>query len=518
MFNYNPSLFLDLAIANDYDVLGLFLNIDDELYDYDEDFLRRNAVPSTDDVLVLSVLRRTSERDFAVPYDGRYFAVTALSDATPLDQVGTTRRLGQLMNEVVLRTGSQQSPDAGFRIITPVWGRSYAQIFTEMSLPSQMASGNLGIFSRGEAVYTIVTTAEEMKGIQRSSSFAALEKMMDVEFVLHDEIQNEDPYVRMTRCYNLALGRLKRPQVCLFLTADDFYSDGLFRTVRQMTEAGRRVVMVPTLRVILETFWAELQSRDVHTLPSRQLVPLLLKHEHPMTTSCVINCATRLLHALPAETLFRKKDGYVGRWNVMHPLAIRVSPPAPTILSTIDWNYPLLNVAEASDIHIIRDSDEGFVASTTPLRYAQGQPISRHATRRHRIRNLKEWLNIGWALNFHTLQYSEPVYVHANELDAEWQVGLTELDRICSPFGKYIRARESELVPLHMRHSPAWLLSCAITSVNWVTEGRRRFRVTRRRLRRNSLAAIMAAIRGLAGRYRRWRRRSMIQGPERNGI
>src|SRR5207248_6955184 len=39
MFNYNPSLFLDLAHANNYKIFGLFLSIDDKLYQYDEEFL-----------------------------------------------------------------------------------------------------------------------------------------------------------------------------------------------------------------------------------------------------------------------------------------------------------------------------------------------------------------------------------------------------------------------------------------------------------------------------------------------
>lgn len=73
LFNYSASFFLDLATANDYEVMGIFASVADELVSYDESWLAR--CPAGADVLVMAVLRRTTAGPFNVPYDGRYFAM-----------------------------------------------------------------------------------------------------------------------------------------------------------------------------------------------------------------------------------------------------------------------------------------------------------------------------------------------------------------------------------------------------------------------------------------------------------
>ncbi len=491
LFNYQPSMFLDLAVANDYEMLGVFLSVNDDLFDYDEEFLQRNAVLSVEDVLVMAALRKRKDEGFKPPYDGRYFAVNGRGGIEPLGQVGSTRRFGSLTvdrgpagsSDLVLH----QEPVTPFRIITPIWGRDYAQAFVDMSLPSQLGVGNLGAFGPGQATYTIVTTASEMRLIRSSPAFVRLSEMMNTEFVLHVALPGESSYERMTRCYNLALERVRGPQTCLFLTADDFYADGLFRTVIQQIATGKKVVLVPTLRVILESFRLDLRSRDLAHARPRDLVPLLLAHEHPMTTSCVVNCATGLIHELPAETLVRREDGYLGRWNVMHPLAIRLEPPFAMIRSTIDWDFPVGQVLDVDDIFIIRDSDLGFVVSATPRGYSQEYPLGYVATTQQRIDNLIRWLNIGWALNYHILQFSQPVYVHAADLDETWADMVAELDRVCGPFSRYIEAHQTRRVPLHMRRGQEWLRACAIEKINWPMEARRRLAAGLRRTRKNLL-------------------------------
>lgn len=508
LFNYQPSMFLDMAVANNYEMLGIFLSVNDDLFDYDEEFLSRNAILSVEDVLVMAALRRRTVESFKPPYDGRYFAVNGRHGIKPLDQVGSTRRFGSLTADRGLARSDDlmqhQESVTPYRIITPIWGRDYAQAFTEISLPSQLSADNLGAFGPGEVTYTIVTTPLEMRLIRSSTAFVRLSEMMATEFVLHVALPGETSYERMTRCYNLALERVRGPQTCLFLTADDFYADGLFRTVTRQIALGKKVILVPTLRVLLESFRLDLRSRGLTHARPRDLVPLLLAHEHPMTTSCVVNCATGLLHELPAETLVRRDDGYLGRWNVMHPLAIHLEPPFAMIRSTIDWGFPVGQVLDIDEIFIIHDSDLGFVASTTPRGYSQQYPLGSAATVQQRVDNLIRWLNIGWALNFHILQFSQPVHVHASNVDETWADATAELDRVCGPFSRYIEAHQTRRIPLHMRRGPEWLLACAIERINWPMEARRRWAAGWRRARKNLLVqTVRYGGRKLAGLRRR---------------
>lgn len=447
MFNYNPSLFLDLAQANNYEIFGLFLSIDDKLYQYDEDFLARNGISATQDCLVMAVLIKKSEAPFQAPYDGRYFSMRGRESISALkNHIGTTKR--SLGGEGHVFEGLDELYAAGpdyndrqYRFITPLWGKSYVSDYLGVTLPSQLSKENLRAFRSEESVYTIVTTGHDAEEIKSSPRFTELSKLMPVEFILHTQLSNEDPYVRMSRAYNLALARVSVPQVCFFLTGDDFYSDGLLGTAKNIIDGGKLVVMVPTVRVVTSSFRAEVELSGKPTREAGETVRLILRHEHPMATACVVNDKACLMHRLPAQTLHRLKDGYVGRWNVTHPLAIKLRANPPLIDLTIDWNYPVLNVSRAEDIHIVRDSDEGVIASMSPHTYSQNEEIRRHATRGGRIRTLKDWVDIDWALNFHVLQMSRPVFLHGGVVGPEYEAAISSVDRVWVPFSRYIQRR-----------------------------------------------------------------------------
>src|SRR5439155_3466657 len=123
----------------------------------------------------------------------------------------------------------------------------------------QLCQGNLGAFPSEDSVYTIVTTRQDAEQIKSSRQFAELSKLMPVEFIHHVQQGSEDPYIRMSRAYNLALARVSGPQVCFFLTGDDFYSDGLMRTAKNHIDDGKLAVMVPTLRVVARSIIAEIE-------------------------------------------------------------------------------------------------------------------------------------------------------------------------------------------------------------------------------------------------------------------
>jgi hypothetical protein len=262
---------------------------------------------------------------------------------------------------------------------------------------------------------------------------------------------------------NLALRRITTEKSVFFLTADDFFADGLFGYARERLVQGSRAVMVPTLRVNQAGFNAHLWSLRTSTLKPRDLVSAIMQHEHPMLMSVVVNCPSRLLHELPSQTLVRLKDGYLGRWNVMHPLAVKVAPPVPNIDVTVDWNYPALFSRASSDIEIIRDSDHGFIASPTEMSYSQDYPIEHGATRRARTRNLIEWINMKWPLNFHVLQASDFVRIHAGDIGPEWNDAETELDKVCGPYLAYVKER-APVFPEGLRGSSLELLSPAVRS------------------------------------------------------
>tara|TARA_R110002110_G_scaffold405945_1_gene625406 strand:- start:16481 stop:18319 length:1839 start_codon:yes stop_codon:yes gene_type:complete len=492
MFNYNPSLFLDLSVANGYRVFGLFVSYDDKLYAYDDDFLARNNVSAATDVLIMAVMVKENSAPFEAPYDGRYFAKHGRGDISPLDSVGTTRRFGGQSNEFSILdpdpAGFVETPQKEYQFITPIWGDRFVEDYLAVTLPSQLSKGNLGAFTREEAGYTIVTTSANQQRIMGSEAFAQLSTLLPVTFHIHHGHPGENSYTRMTRAYNLAVSKINKAQTCFFLTGDDFYSDGLFKMARKHIDGGKKAVMVPTIRVGAESFKSVILAKETKTLPSAELVNMMLQHEHPLTTACVVNDKSRRLHRLPAQTLYRLDNGYIGRWNVMHPLAVKVPAKPMQITATVDWNYPALFVGNVGALHVVSDSDEGVIVSPTPISYTQDEEINYRGTRRRRIRNLKEWVDIEWALNFHIRQSEVPVHFHSGPANPEWEAGLRAVDSVWKPFKRYVESRKIP-VPPQAEGFGMHLLGRAVR-----TRPSRRlrpfFRITRRRAIKKLSSAI----------------------------
>lgn len=458
-FRYNPSFFSDLAVSNHYDELGVFLSMKDDLFPFDEDFVARNQASSGEDITLYVLLRRTTDQPFRSPYDERYFPT---STAPTSGREGVAPLTRSREHRTVVSVHRPLFPGRAYHFITPLWGLSYARDFLAITLPSELAQGNLGAFQRDEAGYTIVTTLDVQRLIEASPEYEALEAMMPVEFIIHGAKPGEHAYERMTRAYNLALMRVQQPQTCFFLTADDFYSNGLFTTARTVMDGGKRAVMVPTMRVVRDSFRGDIQVNGTYDLGGRELVGLILRHEHPLSTACVINERRQTVHRLPACTLYRMDNGYVGRWNVMHPLAIKLPAHPRRIDATIDWNYPVLALSNPSELYVLRDSDDGIIASLSPYTYSQSEPIRTSGGRRRRVRNLKDWVNLGWTLNFHLVQMDEPVYLHVGDRQGpEWDRGIAAVDSIWGPFRRYIQRHRVE-IPERTRGSGVELLTQAV--------------------------------------------------------
>jgi hypothetical protein len=141
----------------------------------------------------------------------------------------------------------------------------------------------------------------------------------------------------------------------------------------------------------------------------------------------------------------------------------------------------------------VRDSDEGIIASLSPYSYSQSEEITRNATRRRRIRNLKDWVNIDWALNFHVLQMDEPIYIHAGPIDGlQWKQALRGVDSVWKPFRNYIELRRVRR-PSAARGFALDLLSRAVRP-SALGELGRLARVARRRVVRRTAHRLYATI------------------------
>jgi hypothetical protein len=351
----------------------------------------------------------------------------------------------------------------GFRnlFVTPVWGEEFIREFLEISLPTQLSGKNLGALRPIDNVYCIVTSESGKKHIETSVIFRTLAEHASVQFIVYDDMtvsKNNDSYDLMHDMYNSSLAYVKSEINCFFLSADIFCSDGLFARAVAAMDAGKKVVFVPTVRVSKDSFGRSVLKNRITSPTSDETVDLILSHEQVMTKAGLVNEASGAIFSLPSHTGYRLRNGYVGRWNVMHPLVVRLLPNPPNIDLTVDWNYGVLDVSRPDQIEIFWDSDDGLVLTTAPENYAQGGSIVYSGTDKMRTENLIRWLSYGWALKIHLLQMDGIVCLHSGPIDRdEYAKGVAAIDRVWKPFRDVISKHEIRPEPDYNKflNSPA---------------------------------------------------------------
>jgi hypothetical protein len=332
--------------------------------------------------------------------------------------------------------------------ITPVWGEGFIAEFLEISLPTQLSDKNLGALRPVDNVYCIVTSESGKKIIETSAIFRTLAEHASVQFIVYDDItvgNNNNSYDLMHDMYNSSLAYVKSEINCFFLSADIFCSNGLFARAIAATKAGKKVVYVPTVRVSKDSFNRSVLQNGITSPTPDETVDLILNHEHVMTKGGLVNEANGVIFSLPSHTGYRLSNGYVGRWNVMHPLVVRLHPNPAKIELTVDWNYGVLDVSRPDEIGVFWDSNDGVVVTTALEEYAQGGSIVCNGTDKMRTENLVRWLSYGWALKIHVLQMDGIVCLHSGPIDQnEYAKGIAAIDRIWKPFRDVVTKHETK--------------------------------------------------------------------------
>ena len=444
-FNYHPSFFMDLASANNYEMLGLYYNIGDHLYPYVDKFLEANDTRATENVAVFAVMRKRGNEDFVVPFDGRYYFEQAGKDFKPRSDVGSHGRVEKnafaLSSNLYSPAAIEREPK--IKIVVPVWGQQFTHNYVTFNLRQQLASRLLEIDDRSNIEYIIVTDHASSEIIRNSDEYDELRKIARVSFIYGDHLVNLGAYNRLSEFYNLALKNAKVDDLYIFITSDCFFSREVFSSIKRKAES-HRVILSPALRVTEDTFIGDVNVSNLFDIGGNDALQLAMRHEHPLTEAFCLNNSRGLIHPLPAQTLHRVSNGYVGRWTVMHPIAIKIANTVQPIVATIDFNYPLFHIRSWSDVAVLDSIEDGLTVSLTPSDYNQGEKFQIGNSRRAQLSNLKTWVTIPWALDYHMATLSHPVRLVTSTpaQGGEIETAEREIDWIVKSFLSYVNARK----------------------------------------------------------------------------
>ncbi len=261
-----------------------------------------------------------------------------------------------------------------YRFITVVWGEAFVKMLVEMAIPNQLSPGNLpSIPNLESSKYVIYTVPEDARTIQESRSYSLLSSMVPVEFIyIDDDVLQRNKYAVLTDCSVRDLRATESEDVAyVYLYPDVLWADGSFKTMSEITEAGKRAILVGPLSVNRETAF-EAAGRFISpedgsiNVSSRQLVKFGLDHLDSYVDG--LCWGSPHFDNSPAQIYWRVEDeGMLMRGFPLGPFMVRPKGPMSYFAGSVDdGDFIRRACPEFDDIHVVEDSDEIFHISLAP--------------------------------------------------------------------------------------------------------------------------------------------------------
>ena len=355
--------------------------------------------------------------------------------------------------------------DRPIYFIVVLWGERFRGYFLDYCLPSLLAPGNLpALATRTRSKLLIATTPADWAALQAAPIFRAASRHVDLELI---EIPPCPPTV--SGCEHMGIGHQRGCMMAhrdrayaAILTPDCMLSDGSVARMQELALSGCQLVVVAALRFGEEKFFSNLRAMGAVPDESRRETgtPLVI------TGAQMAGAAGNGLHP---ETLAYEWDepgfllvGPAAWWRgpdgdgmLVHCLSW-----APVLLDygaidghdastldhwTVDGDYLYRNSDTLTNIHVVQDSDEIFLASWERAAHA---PINKHPVPcfGHLVAKVQ------FGANFKSAFYDPlkrrlfflPVRWHGRELNPKWDAleaqAMRELRRYVTPADETVLA------------------------------------------------------------------------------
>lgn len=79
-YTYQPPFYYNLAAANNYKVIGMYMSIGYDLIPYTLEYMQKLSLPNSTYVLLHVLLQKVVEQEFRMPYDGQYLESSFVKD------------------------------------------------------------------------------------------------------------------------------------------------------------------------------------------------------------------------------------------------------------------------------------------------------------------------------------------------------------------------------------------------------------------------------------------------------
>ena len=328
----------------------------------------------------------------------------------------------------------------------------YVRQCLDVCIPSLLAPGNVpAVAAILPTTFILVTRDRDMPLVENHRAWQALAAICDARLESIDTLFERGGFVhsdaRLCPC-DQDVGAAALDTGFVFLVADYVVADGALLHVANRLRAGADAVLAGNFQVTREALTPLLADPRRHDgaalcVPPRELVRTALDRLHPATLACMPDDPAT--HDPAANRVFwRAGPGtLLGRFYLMHMVAIRPETVDATIAGPCDYSF-VPEFCPTGRVKTVTDSDDYLVAEIQPatgLSYPAGalSPTAMAAS-------LEEW-----ATARHRMNVTNKIVYHVGETEPGLAAAIERSDRFVAETDRLL----GDKVRPH-RHHPYW--------------------------------------------------------------
>jgi len=351
--------------------------------------------------------------------------------------------------------------------LTVLWGNAYTQTYLNVSLPAQLAPGNLpAVGMVPGSIYKIYTTSIDARTLEADPRIAEAKRHIHVQIIVFAPTAEGLRFESSMEQFAVGVDAAQATGAMIsILSPDAVFADGAFAAIHRLHASGKRLIMTAAPRTRLAALPGALRQAvvpDAHgalTIPPRVLMQVALEHLHPIT-----------------EALFWDNPNFSSRPSILYWWVRRNAPRAvlahcfhlhPILVDPADRNIKLTDSADGEFIHgvcpdprthhIVTDSDELACVEMSGDSHEHGLNHPGGAS----MENVFRWSQ--WSCNpTHLRFFKHPILLHAGPVPAQSEIS-PEARLVVKTLAARLSALHRELLrPRWERYIRSWQ--------GWLTE------------------------------------------------
>lgn len=288
---------------------------------------------------------------------------------------------------------SERSADQGpaLHVAVPVWGDEYIQIFLQYSLPTILATGNIGaIAQKPGGKFRIFTTGKDSEVIKSSPAFQQLTSVVEYEIIYIEQmIERAGPELGAkhdikSNIYRQSMSdAFEADTAVAMVNSDMILAKGFFQEALNLLARGFRTIEVPGPRASARALKIELdQIREVNngqdiSISAKDLARIWYNNIHPLLEMHFVQ-GYRNQPFHPSHLYWDVQgEGVIMRCFDLYPIVVYPKKSQVDFSTTIDSDLVDNMALTPHETCVVQDSRKMFCCEMSSESHYVGQITTR---------------------------------------------------------------------------------------------------------------------------------------------